>query len=154
MTCELRLTRVMGLPVIRGERQVGHVERAVLSPDGKQLAGLVVRRGLGSARWIVRDGISVLGEVCVIVTSAPVRLPRAIIDAPRRVSDASGLALGRVTDAWLLTDTLQTAALEVTLGPIEDLRRGRLRVNRWTMQTNDDCTPQILIGRNEWEVLT
>lgn len=154
MTCELRLTRVMGLPVIRDGKQVGHVERAVLSPDGRHLAGLVIRRGLGGARWVIRNGISVLGEFSVVVTSAPARLPRPIVDAPRRVSDASGLALGRVTDAWLLPDTLQTAALEVTLGPIEDLRRGRLRVRRWTTQTGSGCTPQILIGRDEWEVLT
>lgn len=154
MICEIRLTRVVGLPVILGERRVGHVERAVLSSDGRQLAGLAIRRGLGSARWVSREMVSVLGEVAVVVHGAPVRMPRPAMDFPRRVSDESGLTLGRVTDAWLRPDTLQTAALEVTLGPIEDLRRGRLRVRRWAMQTGSDSTRQFLIGRDEWEVLT
>ena len=154
MTCEIRLTQVVGLPVILGEHRAGHVERAMLTPDGRQLSGLVIRRGLGSARWIGRDGISVLGEVSVVVQSAPERLSRIPADAPRRVSDAGGLTLGRVTDAWLRPDTLQTTALEVTLGPIEDLRRGRLRVRRWTTQTGGSGAGQILIGREEWEVQT
>lgn len=154
MTCEIRLTRVVGLPAILGERLVGHVERASLTPDGRRLQGFVIRRGMGSARWVSRETISVLGNVSVVLTEPPARMPRDIADAPRRVSDESGLTLGRVTDAWLRPDTLQTVALEISLGPVEDLYRGRLRVHRWTTQTGSDSTRQFLIGRDEWEVLT
>ena len=152
MTCEVRLTRALGLPAIWSGRLVGHVERGALSPDGRVLSGFVIRRGLGGARWVSREAVQVLGEVSVVLRDAPVRLPGSIGDTPHRVADESGLTLGRVTDAWLRPDTLTTTALEVTLGPIEDLRRGRLRVRRWALQSGSDGT--LLIGRNEWEVLT
>ena len=71
MTCEMRLTRVLGLPAILGERLLGHVERT---------------------------------------------------------------------------------ALEVTLGPLEDLRRGRLRVRDWAIQTASGGETQVLIERQRWEV--
>lgn len=152
MTCEIRLTRAVGLPVILGERLVGHVERAALTPDGRHLSGLVIRRGMGGARWVSREMISILGNVSVVLQQAPTHLPKDAGTPPYRVTDETGLTLGRVTDAWLRADTLETAALEVSLGPIEDLRRGRLRVRRWDAQAGNSC--QIRIGRNEWEVLT
>lgn len=154
MTCELRLTRVIGLPVILGQRLAGHVERARLTPDGRQLAGLVIRRGLGGARWVSRETICVLGDVSVVLRGAPTRLSGESAAPPHRVTDESGLTLGRVTDAWLQPDTLQISALEVSLGPIEDLRQGRLRVRHWDLQSGSDDTRHILIRRNEWEVLT
>ena len=141
MTCEMRLTRVLGLPAILGERLLGHVERTALDPRLRHLRGLVIRRGLGGARWVSREGVSVLGDVSVVLQSAPVRPPKDA-DCP----------LGRVTDAWLRPDTLEITALEVTLGPLEDLRRGRLRVRDWAIQTASGGETQVLIERQRWEV--
>lgn len=152
MTCELRLGRVLGLPVILGERCVGHVERAALDGEGRYLKGLMLRRGLGGARWVPREGVGVLGDVSVVLKMPPCRPPRDADFSLRSVKDESGLTLGRVTDAWLRPETLEITALEVTLGPVEDLLRGRLRVQEWTVQPGENGHGQVLIGRKEWEV--
>lgn len=154
MTCEVRLMRIVGLPAILGERLVGHVERATLEADGRRLRGLMIRRGLGGARWISRDSVSVVGDVSVVLKDTPVKPPRDADFSLQRVTDESGLTLGRVTDAWLRPDTMEITALEVTLGLFEDLTRGRLRVQNWAVQPGSDGNAQVLIGRREWEVLT
>lgn len=150
MTCDMRLGRVIGLPVIHGSRMVGHVERAVLDREGRALRGLILRRGLGGARWSSREDVGVLGDVSVIIGHAPCRPPRDTDFSLRIVKDESGLTLGRVTDAWLCPQTLTVTALEVTLGPLEDLRTGRLRVSSWAVQTSEDGEAQVLIPRDEW----
>ena len=118
MTCELRLTRVIGLPVILGQRLAGHVERARLTPDGRQLAGLVIRRGLGGARWVSRETICVLGDVSVVLRGAPTRLSGESAAPPHRVTDESGLTLGmyRVLDDFfegVVTDAALISCLSV-----------------------------------------
>ena len=50
MTCDVHLTRVLGLPAVLRGRSQGHVERAVLENDGHALRGLIVRRGFGGSR--------------------------------------------------------------------------------------------------------
>lgn len=150
MTSEIRLGRVVGLPVVLGERMVGHVERTVLSRDGRQLRGLMIRRGLGSARWVSREAVGVVGDVSVILSCAPARMPRDTDFSLRTVKDESGLTLGRVTDVWLCPETLSVTALEITLGPMEDLLTGRLRVTDWTVQPGEDGCAQVLIPRAAW----
>lgn len=152
MTSDVRLGRVLGLPAILGERMVGHVERAVLDRDGRRLRGLTIRRGLGSARWVEREGVGVLGDVSVILGRAPVRMPRDTDFSLRTVKDESGLTLGWVTDLWLSPETLDVTALEITLGLMEELRNGRLRVKEWTVQPGEDGAAQVLLPRNAWEV--
>ena len=58
MTCDVHLTRVLGLPAVLRGRSQGHVERAVLENDGHALRGLIVRRGFGGAKWVARDSIA------------------------------------------------------------------------------------------------
>ena len=151
----MRLMRVLGLPVILGQRRVGHVERIALDPQGRQVLGIVIRRGMGPRRWAPRAGVQVLGDVSLVLSNAPEKKPpQGTEDVPHRVTDESGLTLGRVTDAWLQADTLDVTALEVTLGPLEDILRGRLRVRSWAIQPAPDGTLQVMIARQEWEVLT
>ncbi len=156
MTCDVRLGRVLGLPAILGERLVGHVERAVLEKDGRRLRGLMIRRGLGSAKWVGRQDIHVLGDVSVILAARPVRPPKDTDFALRTVKDESGLTLGRVTDAWISPDTMDVTAIEVTLGLLEDLRSGRRKVAQWAVQPSEGASggdgAQVLIPREEWEV--
>lgn len=154
MTSDVRLGRVLGLPAVLGERLVGHVERAVLDREGRRLRGLVIRRGLGGAKWISREGVGVLGDVSVILGRTPIRPPKDTDFTLRTVKDESGLTLGRVTDVWLSPETLAVTALEVTLGLMEDLRTGRLRVCEWAVQPGEDGAAQVLIPRNAWEVIS
>lgn len=150
MTCEVRLGRILGLPAVCGERVVGHVERAVPDEEGRHLQGLIIRRGLGSAKWADRSAIKVLGDVSVILQSRPGRIPRGCDASLSAVKDEGGLTLGRVTDLWISPETLDITALEVTLGLMEDLLCGRRRISRWAVQTTEEGT-QVLIPRDEWK---
>ena len=150
MTCDVRLGRILGLPAVCGERVVGHVERAVPDEKGQRLQGLIIRRGLGGAKWAPRSGIAVLGDVSVILGERPGRLPKGNDAVLGAVKDESGLTLGRVTDLWIRPETLEITALEVTLGLLEDVLSGRRRISRWTVQPGEDGA-QVLIPRDEWE---
>lgn len=149
-TCEVRLGRILGLPAVMGARVMGHVERAIPDETGKHLTGFVIRRGLGGAKWADAGTIEVLGDVSLILRSRPERHHREKAYAISAVKDESGLTLGRVTDWWISRDTLDITALEISLGPIEDLRRGRRTIRSWTTQPGDDGL-QVLIPRSAWE---
>lgn len=66
------------------------------------------------------------------------------------VKDEGGLTLGRVTDWWISPNTLDITALEVSLGPLEDLTGGRRKVCQWTIQPGEEGM-QVLIPREAWE---
>ena len=150
MTSDVRLGRILGLPAVCGGRMVGHVERAIPAEDCRQVAGFVIRRGLGGAKWADASTVEVLGDVRLILRSRPERHYRDKTFSISAVKDESGLTLGRVTDWWISRDTLDIAALEISLGPIEDLRRGRCTIRSWTIQPGEDGL-QVLIPRNAWE---
>ena len=152
MTCDVRLGRLIGLPAVLGGRMLGHVERAVLTTDGRQLRGLVLRRGLGGAKWAGDGCIGVMGDVSVVLKQPPVRLPRGTDFALGVVQDESGLTLGRVTDVWISADRRDVTALEVTLGLYEELKSGRVTVRRFTVQPDDGDGARVLMPREEWEV--
>lgn len=148
----MRLNRVVGLPAVLHGRTLGHVERAVLEKSSLQLRGFTVRRGLMGARWVSRENVAVLGEVSVVLRAEPVRLPRDTDFTLGAVMDESGLTLGLVTDLWICPESLGVTALEVSLGPLEDLRHGRRRVRAWTVIPGDGREAQLMIPRSEWEV--
>lgn len=112
------LNRMIGLPVVLGDRSLGRVERAALDPCARRFAGLVARRGIGMARWIPADSVALVGKRCVLLRAAP---PRAACEPTREALIAlgtSGERVGEVTDALLRGDTLGLVALEVSLGPL------------------------------------
>lgn len=146
----VRLGRILGLPAICGERVMGHVERAVPDETGQHVQGFVIRRGLGSAKWADHSAVSVVGDVSVILSRRPGRVPKGSDALLSAVKDEGGLTLGRVTDWWISRDTLAITALEVTLGLMEDLTSGRRTVNRWTVKRGEDGLI-VLLPREEWE---
>ena len=113
MTCDVHLTRVLGLPAVLRGRSQGHVERAVLENDGHALRGLIVRRGFGGAKWVARDSL-------------------------RTVKDTRGLTLGCVTDVLISADNLLVSELEVSLGLIDDFRDGRRRIRHFSASPDGD----------------
>lgn len=153
MTCSVRLGGVVGLPAVLGERMVGRVERAVLAPDGRHLRGLVVRKGLGGAKWADRSSIYVLGQVSVVLLERPGHVPKDSSFALRTVKDTGGMTLGWVTDVYLNPYTLRVTALEVTLGLLEELRYGRLLVRDWSVLPGAGEGAQVLIPCKAWEVI-
>lgn len=153
MTCERRLGRILGLPCVCGEKVVGHVERAVPDESGQQVQGFIIRRGLGGAKWAGREDVSVVGDVSVVLKRKPGRMPKGANSMLGAVKDEGGLTLGRVTDWWIEQEGLGITALEVTLGLMEDLMRGRKRVMRWTVRPGEDEL-QVLLPREEWDMTT
>lgn len=131
MTCDVHLTRVLGLPAVLRGRSQGHVERAVLENDGHALRGLIVRRGFGGAKWVARDSIALLGDVSVILRACPTHLPRKTDFRLRTVKDTRGLTLGCVTDVLV-------SELEVSLGLIDDFRDGRRRIRHFSASPDGD----------------
>lgn len=146
----VRLGRILGLPAVCGERVVGHVERAVPDESGQRVTGFIIRRGLGGAKWADRSAVTVLGDVSVILKEKPGRVPKGSCLNLSAVKDEGGLTLGRVTDWWIRRESLDIAALEVTLGPLEDLRSGRRTVHTWAVQPGEEGAT-VLIPREEWE---
>ena len=138
MTSDIRLNSVLGLPVILRGRMIGRVERAVITRDGRGLRGLMIRRGLGGAKWIGSDRIVVLGEVSVIVDGDPIRLPHDADFDLGMVKDTAGMTLGWVTDVLLNPATYRVTGLELTLGFMEELLGGRLIARSWTVIPGTD----------------
>lgn len=140
----IRLGSVTGLPVVYQDKSLGQVEQAVLTPDGHHLRGLVVRRGFGGARWLTAGDVQVLGQVAVIAGRKPGKVPRDADFALSHVRDTAGLDLGRVTDVYL-TEDMQVAAIEMTLGPIEELRCGRMLARTFAVCPTPGDPGQVLI---------
>ncbi|NLV58142.1 MAG: hypothetical protein GXY67_05175 [Clostridiales bacterium] len=112
------LQRIIGMPVVGNGKTLGFVERGVLSKSGKRLQGLVIRRGLGSARWVPRRAISMIGSACVLVCGEATHLPKEPEVRLTRVFLTSGESAGMVTDALIHGETFQVTALEVSDGPL------------------------------------
>lgn len=112
------LNRMIGLPVILGDRQMGSVERAVADARARRLSGLVIRRGLGGARWVPAEGVELVGEKCVLIRRKPIRPPEKNEPGGRIALLTTGERVGDVTDALLMGDTLRLIALEISPGPL------------------------------------
>lgn len=112
------LNRLTGLPVVWRDRQIGYVERAVADVQGMCLHGVMVRKGIGSARWSPGDSIALAGRQSVVLSRPPVRMPDAEPDVIRRAVLTTGRFAGEVSDVFIHADTLRIAALEVSQGPV------------------------------------
>ena len=140
------LNRLVGLTVVVGEKQDGHVLRGVLSRDGRRLRGLVVRGGLRGTRWLSGEDISVLGDVSVIARSKPGRCPKDSAFRLFRVTDTLGARLGVVTDALIDEKTLNVVALQVSSGPIDDLISGRWYATSFSITEAGKTTGHVTVG--------
>ena len=120
------LQRMVGLPVVWQDRQIGCVERAVPNAGARKLSGVVIRRGLGSAKWVAPDAIVMVGERCVLINRKPGHMPDGKECSLSRAFLTTGECVGEVTDAVIAGATLRLVALEVSGGPIYRLlgRRG------------------------------
>lgn len=141
----IRLGSVVGLPVILEGEMVGRVEQTVLTPDGRSLRGLVVRQGMGGARWIRQESIRVMGDVSVIIGEKPGRLPKDAGFALTSVKDTGGLNLGRVTDVYLYPQSFRVAAIEISLGLWEEWTLGRMLARQFVVRPAPEEPGQVLI---------
>lgn len=114
----ISLRCMVGMPVVWQNRQIGHVEQALSDQEGRRLDGVVIRKGIGSARWCPAEAIEVVGEECLVVCQKPVRRSVGPVSAPGWAYLTSGQCIGEVTDAILSAATLRISALEVSPGPV------------------------------------
>lgn len=112
------LNRLTGLPVIRQGRLAGYVDRAVTDKPFKQLNGLIIRRGLGMARWVPACQVEWIGEQSILVGAKPAPVPRDLPEMISRVYLTDGRLMGEVTDALLHPVLHCVVALEVCEGPL------------------------------------
>ena len=112
------LNRLLGMPVVWQDRRVGCVERAVADVRTRMLDGLIVRRGIGSARWISSRDVLLVGERCVLVGCKPGTLPEKEMPEAGRAFLATGECAGDVTDVLLTGSSLRMVALEICAGPL------------------------------------
>ena len=141
----VRLGSVTGLPVVCGGRMLGRVEQSILTPSGKSLRGMVIRKGMGGAKWLENDQILVIGGVSVLARGPAGKLPKDADFSLTSVKDASGLRLGRVTDVFLNPETRRVTALEVSLGLVEELRHGRSLIRDFVVQPVPREPGQVLV---------
>lgn len=129
---------LIGLPVIRGGKTVGLLEQAVLEESGKKLRGIIIREGLGGARWVDRENIQTIGGVSVLVSGDLKKPPKEANFRLGYVQDTSGLRLGTVTDALINPETLEVEALEISNGPLDDLLHGRWLASDFVLRQPQD----------------
>ena len=112
------LNRMVGLPVVWQYRQLGYVERAVPDARARRLSGVVVRKGIGAAKWVSSDGIAVVGSRCVLIRQKPGAVPDSQPGSLGRAFLTTGECVGEVTDMILHGDSLRLEALELSPGPV------------------------------------
>lgn len=117
----MTLNRIAGMPVVCGGRQIGQVERAVADAENAVLHGLVVRRGIGAAKWLPASGLEWIGEVCVAARKKPCPLPAKLPPCVSHVYLANGNLAGTVADMVLCSHTFRILALEISPGPLYGL---------------------------------
>jgi len=130
----MRLKKLIGLPVVLNGRNAGHVLKAVVTRDGHNLRGLILRGGVRGPRWLSREQIQLLGKVSIIASGETRKVPRDAEYKLFRVSDSDGTRLGVVSDAVIHEETLQVIALEISSGPVDDLIDGRWLATAFTVQ--------------------
>ncbi len=140
-----RMNRLIGLPVVCGEKKLGRVCAVMLTRDGGQLSGLMVQGGLRGARWVPAESIVCLGTLSILIAPGGSKKPEQHPFRLGRVCDTGGMRLGCVTDARLDEQTLAVEALEITFGPLDDLFVGRRWVQGFTIHpgSGDIVVPYV-----------
>lgn len=140
------LKRMVGLPVVWQDRQMGYVERAVPDAGLRRLSGVVARRGIGPAKWYAPEDVVAVGRLCVLVRGKSSSVPDGRQGSLGRVFLTTGECAGEVTDVILHGDTLRLAALELSQGPVYRLlgRRAYAPEYRVNGATGEAVTPRLM----------
>lgn len=137
----IRISKLMGLAVVSSEtgKRIGLADRVILSADGQDAEGLVLRPwGFGRAkRFVSLDSIVLWGEVSIAVhaiqkISTAQKMRSDIIGLA--VLDTSGQRLGWVTDVLIDEESGRVLSLEISRGIVDDFTTGRICVHNFTMR--------------------
>lgn len=147
------LNRMMGLPVVWQDQQVGFVERAVADVSTGRVAGVVMRKGIGAARWMPADGILTVGKRCLLLNRPPKRMPRGEPGRLTRAFLTTGECVGEVTDTLVDGATLRLLALEVSPGPVYRLAGIRAYADRYRVSQTGQSGDVVLARLLTWAQL-
>lgn len=147
------LNALIGLPAVWQDRQVGWIERAVADVCSRRLKGLVMRRGIGAAKWVSGDEVLAAGESCVLLRSKPTRLPDLPDDRPTQAFLTTGEPVGEVTDLIFHSDTLRLAALEICQGPLYRLMGRRAYAAEFCIRPNGSTGDAVTARLLSWAQL-
>lgn len=136
--------RMVGMPVIWQDRQVGCVERAVPDLRAGRLLGMAVRRGMGGARWTEADAVTVIGRGCVVLARRPVRMTGEMPWMENDVFLITGEPAGSVMDVLINARTLRVEALEISYGPLHHLLGNRAYTCSYTMGGSGVIAAELL----------
>lgn len=142
----ISLSRLAGMPVIWQDRQMGYVEHALVDAGLCCLDGVVVRKGIGAAKWVGCGAIALVGSRCVLINAKPERMPVRGQDRPGQVFLTTGQSAGEVTDVFIQCDTFRVAALEVCQGPLYRLMGQRAYAPQFCVQPNGQVMVQDLLS--------
>lgn len=138
------LNRLIGTPAVWQDRRVGLVENAEADWKSGTLGGVLVRKGLGGARWVPGEEILLAGERCIVLHAKPGRLPPSRSQGFGHAFLSTGESAGEVTDVFLLGDSLRIAALEISPGPFYRLMGRCAYAAEYRLAAGGVMVPQLL----------
>ena len=148
------LSRMIGMPVIWQDQNLGYVERALPDISAGRLDGLSVRKGIGWARWICGGDVKLLGSRCVVLAKKPERMPRKAERELRRAFLTTGECAGEVTDVIIDGCSLAVAALEICQGPFCRLAGERRYAPEFLLNPNGEAGEVVIPQLLSWTQLT
>ena len=148
----MTLNQLTGLPVVWQGSVVGQVDRGVMDDQARQLLGLIIRHGLGAAKWVTSRSISLIGQRCVVTAMRPLRLPQQLPSVASRVYLPNGSLLGQVTDALLCRETQRVQALEISESLMGHLM-GRRRYAMDYQMGHEDTGKAVVSALLSWAEL-
>ncbi len=132
-----KIRNLIGMPVVCRRQKIGRLVQADLSPDLKRLEGVWVDSGLRGTRYLSADQVGMIGEVAVIADDRGRRRRCSTSPLLYRAVSTGGERIGAVVGAEIDEVSFLVRALEVTLGLWDDLYAGRLRVENYTVNSQN-----------------
>lgn len=142
----MTLNQLTGLPVVWQGKVAGHVDHGVIDPQSSRLKGLIVRHGLGAAKWVPSQGIEWIGRDCILSRMRPAAQPESLPSAFRRIYLTNGSLLGQVTDVLLRLENHRVVALEVSESLTERLLGRRRYAVEYRLQTDGREAGKAIAG--------
>lgn len=140
------LNRLIGLPVVWQDQQMGYVEKGVPDQQARRLLGVVVRRGLHAAKWIPSEGLKLVGRSCVLARVKPAAMPEEAAVELKQAYLTSGERIGRVNDGVLNGQSLQLLALEISAGPFYSLMGQSVYARQYRMILRGEQKGHVVVN--------
>lgn len=136
-----------GMSVVVDARPVGRVLQVCLSTDLKRMDGIWIDAGVKGVRFIDAERVSVIGSRAIIADERGERVRIKPNPLFLRAVSTAGRRLGAVVGAEIDEVSLTVVNLILSLGYLEDLTRGELRVGDYVYDAENRrvVIPEALI---------